>query len=205
MMKAAQKTAPSAQPDAVSAALLPPLKIEVPKATQVPEERFSLTFNNVPAQQFFLAIASGTRYSMLVHPDVAGTISANLKDVNVIEALDAIRELYGYDYKLEGTRIYIKPLTLQTRVFQVNYLTGNRKGTSDIRVSSGSVGEVGPSGTGQVSQPLGVPTTVSGSTSSALNTSKISTTSNSDFWGELKASLEGIVGGKEGRSVVISP
>ena len=45
-----------------------------------------------------------------------------------------------------------------------------------------------------------------GSTSQALNTSKIKTTSKSDFWGELKASLEAIVGNdKEGRSVVISP
>jgi MSHA biogenesis protein MshL len=38
-----------------------------------------------------------------------------------------------------------------------------------------------------------------------LNSSKISTTSTSDFWAELKASLEAIVGNKEGRSVVISP
>ena len=36
---------------------------------------------------------------MLVHPDVTGTISVNLKDVTVFEALDAVRELYGYDFK----------------------------------------------------------------------------------------------------------
>jgi MSHA biogenesis protein MshL len=38
-----------------------------------------------------------------------------------------------------------------------------------------------------------------------LNSSKISTSSTSDFWMELKASLEAIVGNKEGRGVVISP
>ena len=203
----AAKSMPSATPEAVSASLLPPLTIEMPKDRPPVEERFSVAFNNVPAPQFFMAVVSGTRYSMLVHPDVTGTISANLKDVTVFEALDAIRELYGYDYKVEGSRIYVKPLGLQTRVFNVNYLTGTRRGTSDIRVTSGSVSDTTiPGGTGtQSPTPTGT-ATGAGTTATALNTSKISTTSTSDFWAELKASLEAIVGtGKEGRSVVISP
>lgn len=212
MSKALEAKVAPAQPDAVAAALLPPIQMDVPKARPPLEERFGLTFSSVPAQQFFMAIAAGTRYSMLVHPDVTGSISANLKDVTLFEALDAIRELYGYDYKVDGTRIYIKPLGLQTRMFQVNYLTGNRKGTSDIRVTSGSVsdsasgsaggasgGNTGNNATpGSGSQPT--------SSSSSLNSSKISTTSSSDFWLELKNSLEAIIGpGKDGRSVVISP
>ncbi|HJV74993.1 MAG TPA: secretin N-terminal domain-containing protein, partial [Noviherbaspirillum sp.] len=203
-VEATSRPAQPAQPDAVSAALLPPIHIEVPKSRTKMEEKFSLTLNNVPAAQFFMAIASGTRYSMLVHPEVTGSVSANLKDVTLFEALDAIRELYGYDYEVDGTRIYIKPLTLQTRVFTVNYLTANRKGTSDIRVTSGSVSDSsisgGTSSPGAQNTPAG-----SGTNTQTLNSSKISTTSNSDFWSELKASLEAIVGNKEGRSVVISP
>lgn len=199
---AAESKARPAQLDAVAAALLPPLNIEMPKAKPPLEERFNLTFNNVPANQFFVAIVTGTRYSMLVSPDVTGTISANLKDVTIFEALDAIREQYGYDYKVEGTRIYIKALTLQTRVFQVNYLTGNRKGTSEIRVSSGSISDASSTSTAAGAT---APATTSGSTSRTQDSSKISTTSSSDFWGELKASLDAIVGNKDGRSVVISP
>jgi len=56
-------------------------------------------------------------------------------------------KMYGYDYKVDGTRIYILPLTLQTRIFQVNYLTGSRAGTSSLRVTSGSVSD-SPSGVG---------------------------------------------------------
>lgn len=206
MQKAAQanaQPAAPAAPDAVAASLLPPLKIEVPAAKPPVEERFNLAFNNAPAQQFFNAIVAGTRYNMLVHPDVTGTISANLKDVTLFEALDAMRELYGYDYKVEGRRIYIKPLTIQARVFKVNYLTGSRDGTSDIRVTSGSVSDA------PLNSNSSLPGTVlpgtPANTSQAINASKIKTTSKSDFWGELKASLESIVGNKEGRSVVISP
>ncbi|OGB23042.1 MAG: general secretion pathway protein GspD [Burkholderiales bacterium RIFCSPLOWO2_02_FULL_57_36] len=197
----AEAQARPAQPDAVADSLLPPLRIEVPAARQPMEPRFSLAFNNLPANQFFMVLVSGTRYSMLVPPEVTGTISANLKDVTVFEALDAIREQYGYDYKVEGTRIYIKPLSMQTRVFQVNYLTGSRTGTSDIRVTSGSVSDasLAPAGTGAT--PAG-----GGAGGRSLNSSNISTQSRSDFWGELRSSLEAIVGGgKEGRSVVISP
>jgi MSHA biogenesis protein MshL len=204
MRKAAENKTSSEQ-SAVSAALLPPLSIEVPKARPLLEERFNLSFNNVPANQFFMAIVSGTRYSMLVHPDVNGFISANLKDVTVLEALEAIREQYGYDYKIDGTRIYIKPLSMQTSIFKVNYLTGSRKGTSDIRVTSGSVSD-SSTGTGSGTQTTQTSsTTTPGVTSQSLTSSKISTTSSNDFWGELKASLDAIVGGKEGRSVVVSP
>jgi MSHA biogenesis protein MshL len=204
--KAAEVRTQPAQPDAVSAALLPPLKIELPKAREPLEERFSLTFDNVPASQFFIAIVSGTRYNMLVHPEVTGTISVNLKDVTLFEALDAIRELYGYDYKVEGTRIFIKPLTLQTRVFHVNYMTGIRKGTSDIRVTSGSVSDSPTGSTAPGAGGIATPAMGAGSTSRSLETSKINTSSTSDFWSELKTSLEAIVGStKDGRGVVISP
>jgi MSHA biogenesis protein MshL len=205
----AEAQARPAQPDAVADSLLPPLRIEVPAARQPNEPRFNLAFNNLPANQFFMVLVSGTRYSMLVPPDITGTISANLKDVTVFEALDAIREQYGYDYKVEGTRIYIKPLSLQTRVFQVNYLTGSRTGTSDIRVTSGSVSDVSPGQTGAGIFPVTAPVVVpAGGTNigRSLNSSNISTRSTSDFWGELRSSLDAIIGGgKEGRSVVVSP
>ncbi|HEX7642668.1 MAG TPA: pilus (MSHA type) biogenesis protein MshL [Burkholderiaceae bacterium] len=212
-----------ATPDAAAAALLPPLAIAAPPAKPQLEERFSVSFNNVPAAQFFNAIVSGTRYNMLVHPEVGGTISANLKNVTLFEALDAIRDLYGYDYTVEGNRITIKPLTMQTRVFQVNYLTGSRKGTSDTRVTSNSAltlannNNGSPTGTGNTSQTSGLGNNTgllnnqnSGNnsglpTSSFIDSAKVSTAYTADFWTDLKTALEAIVGKQDGRSVVISP
>ena len=199
MAQAVRESAKPAAPDAVSQALLPPLKIAIPASSmRAVEPKFDLVVNNAPANQVFMGIVSGTRYSMLVHPDVAGSISVNLKDVTVLEALDAIRELYGYDYKLEGTRIYILPLTLQTHVFQVNYLMSQRKGTSEITVTSGSISNTS---SGNSAGSTTSPTT----TATALQSSKILTTSNTDFWGELKAALTTIVGTENGRSLVVSP
>src|SRR3990172_8321204 len=65
----------SVQPraDVVNNALLPPLVASMPRlANQSLETRFDLTEKNTPVQQVFMAIVSGTRYSMLLHPDVSG-------------------------------------------------------------------------------------------------------------------------------------
>ncbi|MBI5658367.1 MAG: secretin N-terminal domain-containing protein [Nitrosomonadales bacterium] len=199
MDAAAQDNARPGKPDAVSRALLPPLAVHMPKAdSKLLEAKFDLNVNNTPASQVFMAIVSGTRYSMLVHPDVTGNISLNLKDVTVFEALEAIRELYGYEYKVEATRIYIQPVSLQTRLFQVNYLTGQRAGTSSLRVSGGSV----------MDSSSGAATGSTAPSSTAVrgpDSSKVTMTSNTDFWAELNHSLLAIVGTEKGRSVVISP
>ncbi|MDD2702276.1 MAG: secretin N-terminal domain-containing protein, partial [Sideroxydans sp.] len=183
-------------------ALLPPLPAAAaPTDSAASEAKFDLSVNNTPAQQVFMAIVSGTRYSMLLHPDVSGNISLNLKDVTVFDALESIREMYGYEYKVDGTRIYIQPLGLQTRIFHVNYLTGQREGKSSLRVSSGSVSDNPTSITGTT----GVATNSTSNRAAAIDSSKVSMTSSTDFWDELNKSLVAIVGTEKGRSVVISP
>ncbi|BBP01377.1 pilus (MSHA type) biogenesis protein MshL [Sulfuriferula nivalis] len=191
-------------PAAVSAALLPPLQIAMPKSTKPLEQRFDLVINNAPANQVFMGIVTGTHYSMLIPPDLTGNLSVNLKNVTVFEALDAIRELYGYDYKVDGSRIYIQPMSMQTRVFKLNYIAGQRKGTSDIRVTSGSVGDTPaiPSG---VAGAMPTTTTPGATNGHSLETSKITTNTESDFWSDLKTSLTTIVGDKDGRNIVVSP
>ncbi|MBY0574595.1 MAG: secretin N-terminal domain-containing protein, partial [Undibacterium sp.] len=220
MSKATASKVKAAEPEAVAASLLPSLKADLPPVRRPLEERFNLNFSNAPASQFFMGIVAGTSYNMLVHPDVTGTVSANLKDVTLFEALDAIRELYGYEYKIDGNRIYVKPLTLQTRVFHINYLASVRKGTSDIRVTPGSVADaISSSGSGGQNGQNGQNGQQGGQGgqsgqggqggdggSQSVSSSKISTTTNNDFWAELKESIQVLAGGKqEGRQVVINP
>jgi MSHA biogenesis protein MshL len=186
--------------NAVNNALLPPLNASLPEVDSKPlESRFDLSVNNTPASQVLSALVSGTRYSIVVPPDMSGNITLNLKDVSVFEALETIRDVYGYDYKVEGTRIYMQPISMQTRIFQVSYLIGQRDGTSALRVSSSSIGD---SATSSPSTAASAPTAPVGK---SLDSSRISTTTSTDFWGELSRALTAIVGNEKGRSVVISP
>lgn len=209
--KALSDRKPQAAPPAVSEALLPPLRMDMPSVAGQPlEPRFDLAVNNAPASQVFMSLVSGTRYSMLVHPGVSGTISVSLKDVTMREALDALRDLYGYQYRIQGSRISILPAGIQTRVFKVNYLTGQRRGTSDVRVQSGSVSDAASSGVGgQVPGAIpALPGTLNPGqlpTARSIDSSRISTQQVTDFWAELRAALVAIVGSGEGRSVVVTP
>ncbi|MDP2961808.1 MAG: pilus (MSHA type) biogenesis protein MshL [Sulfurimicrobium sp.] len=194
LARASQDRAKAVQNEALGTALLPPLKLEMPRAGGKPlEQKFDLVVNNAPASQVFMGIVNGTRYSMLVHPDVAGSISVNLKDVTVFEALDAVREIYGYEYKVDGTRIYIQPLAMQTRIYKVNYLVGRRVGGSDTRVHSGSMTSPQPtSGT----SATGMTSSTSSSASSARDSSNIYTSTRNDFWGDLEDSVRTVIGCK---------
>ena len=168
-------------PTTVSDALAEP----APKAMAVPAEpRLDLLVNDAQAREVFLAIVADTRYSMLMHPDVSGKLSVTLRGVTVIEALEAIRDVYGYDFKIEGRRIVVYAPTLQTRVFTINYPHSQRDGSSDLRISSGSM-------QGNNSGPLAA-------AAPQNDRSRIFTSSSTDLWAELAAGVCTMVGAEQG-------
>ncbi len=186
----------AAVPANVSEALAEP---PPPPVKPPPEPRIDLLVNNAPARDVFLALVSDTRYSMLMHPDVSGTLSVTLRGVTVPEALDSIRDVYGYDFKIEGRRITVYAPTLQTRIFTVNYPNSQRVGNSELRVSSG--GTSSSSATSSTAATGATGGTGTGQSESA----KVTTTSKTDLWTELTDAVKGIVGSGAGRSVIISP
>ena len=208
LKSATERKAPAAE--VADKSLMPPLAPPATADAAAVEPRFDLSVVNAPATQVFMALVSGTRFSMLLPPDVSGSLTVNLKDVTVIEALDTIRELYGYEYRLQGKRIFIEPNTIKTRVFQINYLSSQRHGSSVLRVSGNAMSTTGTTGGGgTTSTPTAGQTLPAGtgtSTASAgSDTSRVSMTSVSDFWGDLNRALATIVGTTDGRSVVVNP
>ncbi len=192
--------------DALGQAMLPPLQLELPASAQSVEPRFDLAVSNAPAAQVFMALVSGTRYSMLVAPEVAGNVTVNLKSVTVREALETLRDLYGYEFRFQGTRIHIQPNTMQTRLFQINYLANKRQGQSDVRVISSSISAStsNPTPPGAPAVP-GVPAGSGATSTTSLPSSQISTTQTADFWRDLAQALGTIVGTQDGRAVVLNP
>lgn len=172
------------------------------------EPRFDLSVVDAPAGQVFMALVSGTPYSMLLPPDIGGTITVNLKNVTVLEALDTIRDLFGYEYRVQGKRIFIESNTMKTRVFQINYLAGRRLGSSDLRVTGNSItnggGTTGGGAATQTTQTAAGGGAGGSGVSRSNDTSRVSTSTDSDFWTDLKTALTAIVGTADGRSVVIN-
>jgi MSHA biogenesis protein MshL len=190
----ADRPAPGVPPS-VAQALLPPVRGDRLLDAAVPEQRFDLAVTNASAAQVFQAIGSGSRYSVLLSPNVTGTVTVNLKEVTVREALEVMRELYGFEYRIDGNRVYVQPAALQTRMFQVAYPSARRVGRSETRVVSGSI-----SSSSQTQGASGS----SGGDNAAPEGSQVSTTSDVAFWTELDASLKAVVGTEAGRQVVLS-
>ena len=183
----------AAVPAQVSEALAEPV---APAQKPAPEPRIDLLVNNAQAREVFLAMVADTRYSMLMHPDVSGTLSVTLRGVTVTEALEAIRDVYGYDFRIDGRRITVFAPTLQTRIFTINYPNSQRSGSSELRVSSGGGQSSGGAASGGTASAGGM---------SQTESSRVSTTAKTDFWSELSAAVKSIIGTGDGRSVVASP
>ena len=170
-------------PSELRRSLLPPLRHSLPRAAiERLDPRFDLVVAEAPIQQVLSAIVSDTGYSLLLRPRAPGavtsvpqeTVTVNLKDVTIFEALNAIRELLGYEYTVDGSRIYVQPPELSTRLFQLNYVLGQRRGVSDMQVVAGA----------------------SGSGYASTQASAMSSFSKTDLWGELEDSLRTVLGCK---------
>jgi MSHA biogenesis protein MshL len=177
-------------------------------------QRFDLVVSDAPIGQVLSNLVEGTEYSIMLKSateattgnvtggapgsptagvstqavDVSGQrVSFKLKNITLFDALDAIRDVYGFDYTVEGRRILVQPAELQTRLFYVNYILGQRRGVSDIQVIGGaSVG-------GGTNSTVGVSSTTTSSYGSVQATG-LSTAVKADVWGEAEDALRTLLG-----------
>jgi len=195
----AAQTAPPQPPAEVRSALIPAVG-QIESGYGAPKvARFDIAATEVPAREFFMGLVEGSSDNMVVHPDVSGNISIDLKNTSVAEVLEVIRNVHGYPYVKTGNIYQVMPVGLQARTFQVNYLNLVRTGKSQTRVSSGQVSEIedNDSDSNSNDSTRGQTQTVSGSS--------IETASLADFWTELRGAIQSLVGSEGGRKVVVQP
>ncbi|MEX2353011.1 MAG: pilus (MSHA type) biogenesis protein MshL [Gammaproteobacteria bacterium] len=192
-------------PDNVSSALIPSINLG---STDMPglaedDQRFDISVNNVPADQFFLSLVDGTAYNMVVHPEVGGSITLNLRDVTIPEVMEAVRDVYGYEFVNTTYGFQVLPGRLRARIYQINYLNVERSGSSQTFVSSGSLTQ--STSQDDTGSDIDAGTRRSPSRSSLTGTQISTRQPESVFWAELRSSVQAIVGSGEGRSVVVNP
>ena len=175
------------------------------------DARFDLTVSNVNPAALFAAIAHDSRLSVLVDPAIKGSFTVSLKDVSVNEALEALQELYGFEYKVLGRKLVVQAPEPQTRVFKVSYPVINRSGRSEVRVVSGSMNQ-GGGGTGSNSGSTtnnnanaGNANGGGGGGGGGMESSRVSTSQRSDVWAEIESAVKLLAPDKDGTQVVVSP
>ena len=178
------------------------------------EKRLQVSATSVAAKDFFTAIVAGSAYSIAIHPEVSGSISLNLADVTLTEALKVVEDIYGFDIRRSGNVIQVFPAGIRTETIALNYLFLKRFGTSSTSINSGGVSENDPNNSGNSNNSNSGNNNSSNSNNSNGNNQNsqnsnsginIYTENESNFWTELKETLTAFVGTSDGRSVIISP
>lgn len=192
-------------------------------------ERFDVSVRAVPAKEFFLGLVNGTGINVVVHPEVTGSISLDLKNVTIDEVLRVTRDIYGFEFKQDHGIYTVYANALRTEVFHINYLDVQRVGVSDTSVLIGSAqsnnsnnsggGNSGNGNSGQNNSGGGGDSTnllsmldsaeknKSNSNSATISPgSRVQTLNKTDFWSSLHSTIVSIVGGEnEKRTVTVSP
>ncbi len=221
----AERNKKAVVPDEVTKALLDNNTIKTGSGKKV-TERFDVSVRSVPAKDFFLGLVNGTGVNVVVHPEVTGTISLDLKDVTIADVLRVTRDIYGYEYKQDHGIYTIYANALRTQVFHINYLDVQRVGVSDTAVMVGRAQSGGQNGSGNSGGGSGGGSGSSGDTANLLGMlesaeknksssgggqgitpgSRVQTLNHTDFWSGLRSTITSIIGGESAsRAVTISP
>jgi len=212
-------------PQQVLNALVPQIAFSEDDAAGV-DARFDFSVKDaMPVREFFSLLTADTDYSVVVHPDVKGSVSAlDLKNVTVQDVLDQIIEIYGYSITLDDGVYQIRPGGLQTRIFKLNYLNVTRSGSSTMQITASGISEGSQNrnnyGGGQMANINPVAGGQGGFNNNQNNQNSgratIQTETETDYWKDLEAVIRSIIGtgsgpslssftGSESRSVIVSP
>ncbi len=164
----------------------------------IADSRFDVVARGTDIRSFLMSLVHDTDYNLVVHQGIEGNISLNLKNVTVLETLDAVRDIYGYDYEVSSYGIQVYPRTVKTRIFPINYLNVNRSGSSGMWVSSGQI-------TSTDSSENSASSSSSSTSTEAINSTQVNTESSSNFWGQLTLTLNMMIEGNESASIVVDP
>ena len=185
------------------------------------QPRFNVAAANVDVADFFTSLVADTDYSVAIHPAVSGQITLDLKQVTLNEAFAVVEQLYGYHIQQVGSIYKVMPGGLRTETIPVNYLLMQRSGSSSISVTAGGIssgqnggqnnnnnnnGRNGQSNSQVQNNSNGTEVNSNfQSSSNSANGSSVQSTSETDFWKDLKEAITGVMGSGPDRAVVVSP
>lgn len=201
---AAAAAAPVTPPPAVNEALLPAANkpTSAPRDSRPEISRFDISVKDASAIDFFMGLVAGSPYNMLVQPGVSGKITLSLKNVSVPEVMEAVRNVYGYDYTYRSGIFEVMPGGMATRFFPIDYINLKRVGMSRARVNSGQLAQSSGDSSNSSGSSNG---NNSGSNTTQIPSTEISTNTEADLWAELQSTLRTLVGEGDGKQVVVSP
>ncbi len=92
--------------------------------------QFSMEFRNAEIKDVLRAVGQAANLNMIISDTVTGRVSLSLKDVDLLEALEAVLKTKGLTYVREGNIMRVVAVSeardedLETRIFPLGYASG---------------------------------------------------------------------------------
>lgn len=143
------------------------------------QRRFDVRADAVEIRQFLRDLSDVSATNILWDNDVTGTVSLNLRQVRITDVMVALQDSLGIAFTETEYGYRVLGNQLRTEMFRVNYLDVVRSGNSESGVLTGQSG--------------------------GTQSSQISTTNRTDFWGTLRDTIGLMMADGDGRQVVVNP
>ncbi|NIO08569.1 MAG: hypothetical protein GTO40_11405 [Deltaproteobacteria bacterium] len=163
---------------------LPELIVTEIEKERKPERVYSFTLREADIQEVLLSISKETSYNIVVDPDVQGTVTLDLKNVTLTDALDTLTDLLGLTYRVNRNLIRVSRPSLETRIFSLQYVNLRRTGnsTTSAQIGAGISGGLGGGASGSSASAAGSGEGAGGQTT-------ITTASETDLWASIEAGV----------------
>ncbi len=160
---------------------LPGLIVTEVEGKREPQRLYSFSLRDADIREVLLAISKQTSFNVVVDPDVEGSVTVDLKNVTLSDALDTLTDLLNLSYKVKRNLIWVSIPKLETRIFSLQYVNLIRTGTSSTSAQIGAGGSEIAGG--------------------ATGSSTVSTTTSNDLWTDIETGLGELIS-PEGQVVV---
>lgn len=145
--------------------------------------RFSISMRDADLRELLFGLGELVGVNVVIDPDVQGTVTVNLTEVTLDEALNSILQPLGFQHSLEGRFLRIGRPQMVTRFFDLRYVNAQRSATRGLSASSAGVTGGGIAGA------VGGGAAGGGATGGGSSAS-VSSTSTEDIYKELEDGLK---------------
>ncbi len=184
------------QPEKSPGESLPGLIVTEIEEKKEPQRLYSFSLRGANISEVLMAISKQTSFNIVVHPDVGGNVTVDLKDVTLKEALDTLTDLSGLTYSTKRNIIRVFKPVPETRILSLQYVNLRRTGSSSTTAQIGTSGG-GVSGTTSTTGTAGTGSVGSG----ASGQTTITTSTDTDLWKDVEAGVKSLLS-PEGKAVV---
>lgn len=144
--------------------------VTVEELQENPKKIFNIYIREANLKSVLMSFSNQTPYSFVLDPNIQGTVTMDLKEVTIEEALKEITATHGFVYEKEDNFIRIYKPKLFTRNFRLNYLPTIREGISKVEAKA-------PGGVDNESEkPI-----------------QITNKETADLWAEIENGIKGII------------